>query len=97
MFKVFSGTGIPNTYSDTWRIKVDNVGFAVICCLVIVRRVHGVVDARLLSNAFDLISESKFREKYNPNTLKYKCVTPVYQWANPCCLYTQNALSSTAW
>ena len=37
-----------------------------------------------LSNAFDLISGSEFREDIlYPNILKLKWITPVYQWANP--------------
>ena len=49
-----------------------------------------------LSNAFDLISGSKFGEDI---VSKYLETTPVYQWANPSCVYTHahNALTTTAW
>ena len=57
-------------------MKNNNFGFAFICCLIIVRRVHIWSSGCSLSNAFDLISGSKFREDIYPNTLKSKWVTP---------------------
>ena len=42
----------------TSRIKDDNFGFALICCLVIVRRVHIWSSGFRPSNAFDLIPGS---------------------------------------
>ena len=56
------------------RIKDDDFGFAVIGCLVMVRRVHiWSSGCGLLSNAFDLISGSKFGEDIS----KYLETTPV--------------------
>ena len=63
-----------------YRIKDDNFGFAVICCLVIVRRIHIciVVDTSKtkivvfysLSNAFDLTSGSTIQRKYRSKYFK---------------------------
>ena len=44
-----------------------------------------------LSNAFDITSGSTFRANIDPNILKGTWATPVYQLANPYCLYTHNA------
>ena len=41
-----------------------------------------------LSNAFDLISGSKFREDIISKYVEIKMGHPVYQLANPYCLYT---------
>ena len=63
--------------------------------------IFGVVDAGLLSNAFDLISGSKFGiwRRYISKYLEIKMGHPVYQLANPSCVYTHahNVLSTTAW